>query len=691
MSPFPGSGRSSRTVAAGRRRGATLRIAAFALAAVVAPASADADSSDVSAAAGASGATGAAASAVTSAAPIALTGYALDALGRSLEGVEIRLHSTEPSTGRLTLITAQTDTSGKFRFADLAPGSYRVIAVKGGYAVLVGQVNTLFQNTMELVLRPAGDEARPGTRPADGSWVLRLPRRDPLEDRGPAVYEAAGYEPEPAGASLALPMTLELLASSTADSTHGSETPGLGLAAEITSSFELEDVGFVGLSYRHENAGEHERSLDRADVLQARFAPHPGSGAFPVELSLDAMRGRRDRADGAAGLPLHVLSEGASLQARWTGTGSEGTVSASLHAAMFRAEQSGFSSAGLSVDPDLDQDDADLVALEVRGQRSWGEGRETTYVASLRSVSGGSTNDGARGAELALMPLIAEIESAVLDGLDAQSAGFTVENRWLAERLGASMNSRVRVEHVGGIGDDLRASMSVGGRWRLPAGLALEVDGGAALDTRGDVLPLFIASLGGETERFLWAVSGRRETGVAPWRATLADVRADGFLPVMTDRDGDLRGVSASASYRHGENWPELKLMVERFFVEGRLAADLPGDLPWVPIDSEGDGAGVLVDLFVDSPGTGTSLGLGWSEVEDRGDAGVLLSGAERWTWQQLTLRQRLGPEGPGLRWQLVVGVERGRAVDTNERGAEAARLALLSQSRVSGGLALAF
>jgi hypothetical protein len=100
----------------------------------------------------------------------------------------------------------------------------------------------------------------------------------------------------------------------------------------------------------------------------------------------------------------------------------------------------------------------------------------------------------------------------------------------------------------------------------------------------------------------------------------------------------------------------------------------------------------MLIDLFLDSPRTGTSVGIGWSEVEDRGESRVLLSGSERWTWQQMKIRQRLGSdERNGARWQLVIGVERGRADDRAESGTEGARVALLSQSRFSGGVALAF
>jgi len=623
---------------------------------------------------------------------VSLTGSTIDALGRSIGGVEVRLHTTHPGTGRLVLRTAESDRHGRFLIGDLAPGLYRVIAVKGGYAVLVGQINTLYEKTLELILRPAREDGAPGSIPDSAAWALRLPQRDPLEEHDFVLETATRIDPSPAGRGLSLPLRLELVASHRDGSYSSEDLSAAGLAAEIASTFELANAGFVGMSYRHQRDADSSESADRFDSVHARFVPRPGEGEFPVVFKLDAERQRRDRAASTMFREAHVLSEGARLRARWTGAGSEGAVTAALDAAMLSALQD-VGDPGFDVGLDDDRFRASRVDLELAGRRSWGEDHETSYKLMLRSVSGGLAEPVGGEASLALVPLVAEVERAVLGTLASTTVDLRLENRWLAEAIGADMRTRVRLEHGSEQADDVRGSAAVGTTFGVSPGVVLDLDGGVGVLDTGGTVPIWTAELSGGGERFAWSIASRSEVGIAVWRSKHgADDTFEAVLPVVTDRSGRIDGWSASATWRQRDGWPEVRMTGETFEVTGAIAAYLPGDLPWVPIDSEGSGIGAAVDLHIDVPRTGTFVGLAWSEIEDRGVERVLLSGADGWVWRQLNVRQRLAQsDWRGATWQLVVGVEHGRVSRPDALDDDSPRLAFLSQRRISGGVALAF
>ncbi len=622
---------------------------------------------------------------------VSLTGSTIDALGRTIGGVEVRLHTTNPDTGRLVLRTAESDRHGRFLIGDLSPGLYRVIAVKGGYAVLVGQVNTLYQKTLDLILRPSGERGTPGSTPDSGAWALRLPQRDPLEEREFDPLGLADSTTANDDRGLSLPLSLELVAIHRDGHGDTDQLSAAGVAAEIASTFEVSDAGFVGISYRHQRDGDPAESADRFDAVRTRYVPRPGDERFPVALKFDAERLRRDRLVGPAEDGAEAVTEHARLRARWTATRTKGVMTAALDAATMTAVQSvGDSRLDVTRGP---VDQGSRIDAEFGGRRSWGENHETTYSLLMRSVAGGLDENASGGKQLALVPLVAELDSTALGTLETTTADLRIENRWLADAVHADMRTRVRVEHGSTRDQSMRAAAAVGTTFAIATGLVVDLDGGVGVvDTRGAV-PVWSAGLSGGGERFAWSVASRSEVGIASWSSERVPSESfDAVLPVVTDRDGRLDSVSASATWRQREGWPEVRLSGEKFEISGTLAAFLPGDLPWVPVDADGRGEGAAIDLFVDVPKTGTYVSLAWSVIEDRGVDRVLLSGADGWIWQQLNVRQRLGESGwHGARWQLVVGVEHGRVTRSEPADAESPRVAFLSQRRISGGVALAF
>lgn len=124
-------------------------------------------------------------------------GVVRDVLGRSVAEVEI-LVLPEGETFE-TIGSAVTDDAGRFRVADLPPGTYRLAALKPGYLAVVGRVDTSLKSTLDLVLRPAPRPGEPGHDRVrnDRSWMLRLPERSVLRETDPEQMVAAGGRPGP--------------------------------------------------------------------------------------------------------------------------------------------------------------------------------------------------------------------------------------------------------------------------------------------------------------------------------------------------------------------------------------------------------------------------------------------------------------------------------------------------------------
>ena len=82
-----------------------------------------------------------------------LEGRAVDPAGRALAGVEVLVSGALSGGG--DFLRARSDDAGRFALSGLAPGLYRITALKGGYQVSVTRVNTLVRRTLDLVLHPS--------------------------------------------------------------------------------------------------------------------------------------------------------------------------------------------------------------------------------------------------------------------------------------------------------------------------------------------------------------------------------------------------------------------------------------------------------------------------------------------------------------------------------------------------------
>jgi len=111
-----------------------------------------------------------------------LAGTVRDAVGTFLQGVEVlvlRERGADP------VAVAHTDLAGKFTVADLPIGTYRVVAVKDGYATWLGRVSVAFRTSLDLVLQPATADPT-----LDPDWALRVPDRSLLRETEASVLLA---------------------------------------------------------------------------------------------------------------------------------------------------------------------------------------------------------------------------------------------------------------------------------------------------------------------------------------------------------------------------------------------------------------------------------------------------------------------------------------------------------------------
>ena len=112
--------------------------------------------------------------------PSAFTGTVRDSLGNVLAGVEI-LFVEIPSRQFTPSAVTHSDRKGRFEVARLLAGHYRIAALKQGYRTFIGQVDTVVQDSVEVVLRPAL-ELDEESLPKNASWGLRIPRRGMLHE-----------------------------------------------------------------------------------------------------------------------------------------------------------------------------------------------------------------------------------------------------------------------------------------------------------------------------------------------------------------------------------------------------------------------------------------------------------------------------------------------------------------------------
>lgn len=606
----------------------------------------------------------------------ALSGVTRDAHGQALPFVDIKiLPAIDSAAARFfaaAQLTVKSDASGKFLIAGLLPGTYRIVAEKGGYTKVVGQINTALSGTFDVVLHPTGPAGPAGTKPEDSSWVLRLPARDRLEQREFTVAEALSPS---ASTPQDWPITFQIShVQLDADQTVSGGSSGMSLGVRAahrvgpgngslearygalgdSTRFNEEDTV---LSSRWDGAqggavgwgigafvGRHQRLRTPSDAA-ARFESDRHSAGVDATLTLTSSR-RRDefRFDAQAMRGSETADRDSPFEARWVA--GRWAMELGLPEHTLQARVAAQSAAGAWRGDAQDQPTAALVSLPV-----------ISDATSLGSVAGG--------------------------GIDA-----AVSDRWqFAPQW--RLSSATRGVYRGGFEHGPQASGAVGLDWNALPWLAMQAQVGVVAGDSPEHL-IWSGAMSGTTYGVSWTIGRSHETGATPWR----DVGY--FAPVGTLLIVDASGVIDRWSVgveSAGRGWiPGIQIHGDDYRIDGRTAARLPGDRWLVPIAAVTDAKGRQLEVGIVLPASGTTLKISWSAVDTPGGT-TLLGGADRWVQTAVAVRQQLA----ALSWRgtsahLLLSVEDGAATGRTGGGeVDAARLALLDQRRLSGGLALTF
>ncbi len=617
---------------------------------------------------------------------VALRGVTLDVLGRVVGGVQILVAPGDPDAPASAIRRVTSDASGKFRIEGLAPGSYRLVAAKSGYSLLVSRIDTFVQSSIDLVLRPAGQEPAPGMRPRDASWVLRLPGRDILEDRRPGSAPAQPVARRSdtsatASASRRVEIPLSLRLDGARESGAGApDGPGYGL--EAAGTLASESFGTFDLRFGHARLGDAGGRRDDADRLAARWVGPPGGidGGFVASVSLDAVR--RDRARGIDPDPIGISEREGRLALAVERTGSSGSFDASVEFGFLDHERQVPGDSLLS-------ESAWSVGARAGYETTPRPGVSTALFVELVSVH--PSDGGLRGDDPSVLA------SSRVSGLDALS-GTTV-------RAGAEHRRRIasRLTVVAGAvaerDDDARGRPLIGRvesglLWQAAPRLAFSARGGWSTAGTGSGIPVFSVAAEQSGENWSFRLLRERTVGGDDPDVEAGERQATIFFAA---REATIDRWLAEARWDPGSpRWPAVAVRASWSSVEGAAAAHLPGDLIRLPVVFDARGSRRLVALDVNLARTGTSVALAVEDVDQRGGTRGFIGGTQGWTRRVVEVRQRLGERLLfGSNCYLLFGVTDVDLLPAQGQPAgdpaAAARMAVLDRRRISGGLAVAF
>ncbi len=600
-----------------------------------------------------------------------VAGVTRDARGHAVPGVEIRVAPVDRN-GAVTVLRTQSDATGHFAVASLAPGAYRVVAFKGGYAVVVAQINTIVQDTLEVVLHPAGTPAGPGTRPEDAGWTLRLPRRDVLEQREARVQDAQ-RDQDPRPENLAPFFSVEALTTRVSDdAAHGT-----GNVISLAGLMAAGSFGAVSGRFLHSDDGAAESLHDRTHALRLRWLPRSEDGDARRTVSVDLVeRTTEFNAGGAFEDGPRLAVGGVALRAGRAHRGDDGSASdIGIELVGAGYDRDGFDAFG----------GTNFGVVRLAGQASYG--RTVTGDHDLALLGSAAITRGAlREGRLAALPAGTDPAGSLAEAASDRVTG-TFQDTWrVAPDL--ALISRATGDWTRFGAGRARGAATLGVRWDLTPYLQVLGEGGFALGgaVRGQ-------GLGGLTLR---AQAGPVAFSAAR-RHELAALGAQAATPVTGTLLGGpdaLQDIWSAALTWHQVAGTDVRLTAEWVAIEGSLAPRLPVDLGFVPVVTDGRAAGRRWDLELTISATGTSLDISLQDLADRGGGTPLLEGAERWDRRALTVRQRLTSRDRdgGAACYLVLAAEANRldpAPAQPER--DPLRLALLQRHRLSGGMALTF
>ncbi len=606
----------------------------------------------------------------------AFGGVTLDASGSALSGVEIRVLPLTRGAGALPVMRALSDAEGRFALGALAPGAYRLVAVKGGYAVLVGQIDTVVQKTVELVLRPAAGAA-PGANPADGSWTLRLPNRDVLEDAGFDAARANALDGPVLAPAISGPLGMQQLGLDLYGTRLDQDSGGGAFRA--TAGFESA-FGRVRSALAYARDASDDGFLDANYGVQVRWVPESGDPARRLSVDVDVLRRGAESAP-FAGLPSEEFDLGAT---RWAIRDARESAGWSRE---FRADVllADVSDQGPLEDASTEWGVARVAAGALVG-RAWGEQHVWSAGAELGMTRGALRADEP-GTAVLLPVELGGMRDELSDALGDRVALF-VGDLWQA-LPGLAVATRARGEWARGYDNGLRAVPSVEARLTAGPGVVLTAEGGVVLGGAHAGTPLGRFEVAGGRGPILLTASVDRSIGPASWEADAALPSADASSRLAFGPDAVVDRVALAFTLRPAGVAGDLQLVAERIDIDGDLAPRLPHDIAIVPLALDARASTDRVTLAIGLHRIGSSLLVEWEQIDQATGAPVLPGGAAGWDRRAVSVRQRVIAR-EGIAAFVVVGLEETR-LSTEPSTDVSLRTSLLDRRRFSGGMSLTF
>lgn len=621
--------------------------------------------------------------------PGSIQGVTLDAWGRALGGVRVLVSPAGDDGTTAVLTRVLSDETGRFLLSGLAPGVYRVVAMKGGYTVFVGRVDTLLQSSIDLVLYPAGHHADPGAQPSDMSWALRLPQRDVLEDQRAAAPDDTTLAPAFSPAPVDMPFSIEF---AHARDELGAADESIGYDLRVGGLFDLEGAGLLDVRVAHRSVGTSSASHDVADSVRALWRLESGSPQSDTRVGFEGHHADRQITEPGAGFApaesVHERGRFFASRKRFLGD-HEFEAGASL--AFARGTQD-------FGDEAIDEREALALTAHAALDAAWRDRHRAVVRAAVHGIDAGTS-----GSSDDVLTIANVLPRHGLTGAVSEIAELGLENTYRHSDA-LAFRGRVQTMHAWSETSPWSTSATAGVTWELSPVVRVVADAGVAssgaigeegiwsvtLEHAGDV---FSASVSRE---HVSGVPFATADGAADAMGAFDEGGASGSSLLLWSHDSVRDRWTAQARVAPQGGWPAFTLRGSTGRIDGDVAAYLPGDAPIAPIARGGEADETSVSLEVSSSRFGTTIEVTWESVEDRDGAFTLLSGARTWERRGVTIRQQLGlREWWGARCFLMLGYGEHETSPTNASGAAPdsapARLALLQQRRVSGGVAVAF
>lgn len=218
-----------------------------------------------------------------------VSGMVRDPVGSALSNVEVFF--VRVPDGKEPAATAMTDPVGRYVVSDLLPGVYRVAAVKQGYGLYLGRINTAMRSTLDVVLRPLPQPGEPGFEAIakDASWSLRVPRRSAWHETSAEALRATDFK---SSGTRDDALVVDEILNGRVEQVFALAAPqfATGDGGTYGSETRMELAGLVGENARLSFGGFHANYDDAGD--EGSVAPRTNHDATAVNLGVAYDTGR---------------------------------------------------------------------------------------------------------------------------------------------------------------------------------------------------------------------------------------------------------------------------------------------------------------------------------------------------------------------------------------------------------------